>query len=550
MVDVVAVKDKIDTEMKQYILNTQDVEQALVDIGIDIENKETWEYGDLIRSKKPELDKVPVLEGEVEELTTQNNGLIASNEELQTENENLTSQNTELITQVNDLTNSNNELTDQIETLTEQSAENVEIIDDAILAVQEKGGTVEDKSQLGNSIRALSGVVLNNLDYFFYKDCRSVDGLWADLVNGNVNSMKYMLSNANLTGGKTYLLDLSSCLTQDAVNYIFENTVAKGGDVNVQFRLGANNTTLYAMMYNKLVNTYGWNISFTDDTDCSGLTNMLATFRQNNITSIDLSKLVDAPLTDVSYMFAQSNIDKDKVIFPVRTFSNINMAYMCYKCTSMIESPVLDIVDTTEQVINYAYQYMFSDCTKLTKINYTNPWVLGSNTTSMCEGCSKLESVPPITFLCMSGGNRNSISSIYNGCTVLPEVEIYITYVDGTALYVSNSFNGCKALTKIKGNLDLSNVASKDHLGTIFKNCLLLEYFETTGSIAGLNNFSSATLDVSASPVFNIQKQLEMLASNDSGYTRIIKLNSAVYNALTDETLVLATEKNYTLASA
>ena len=168
MSDFIAVKGKIDTEIDQAVLDFQDIKNSMSEIGLDVENKYTSEYGGLIVSVKPTLDKVPVLEAEVEELTTQNNGLIASNEELQEENENITSQNTELITQVNNLTNSNNELTDQVETLTEQSAENVEIIDDAILAVEEKGGTVENKSQLPTAIRAIEGNAENNFHKYFY----------------------------------------------------------------------------------------------------------------------------------------------------------------------------------------------------------------------------------------------------------------------------------------------------------------------------------------------------------------------------------------------
>ena len=107
-----------------------------------------------------------------------------------------------------------------------------------------------------------------------------------------------------------------------------------------------------------------------------------------------------------------------------------------------------------------------------------------------------------------------------------------------------------EALAKLKGNLDLSNVASATHLTTIFANCISLVDFETTGSIAGDNTFSSATLTVSASPVFNISLMLQRWAVNPSGKTRIIKLHADVYNALTEDDLALATEKNYTLASA
>lgn len=594
MSDFIAVKGKIDTEIKQAVLDLGEIKTSLVEIGLDVDNKKSCEYAGLISGVKPSLDKLPILEAEVQDLRAENTILNNDNEHLTTENEQLNIDNEQL-------SEDNEQLTEQVNTLTEQGAENVLIIDDAILAVQEKGGTVEDKNQLGNSIRALSGIVLNNLNYFFYKDCRNVDTLWADLVTGNITSMSNMLNTATLTGGNTYLLDLSSCLTQETVTNIFNNTVANGGIVNIPIKISANNSTLYAVMYNGKVNTYGWNISFTDDTDCSGLNILLGAFRQNKIANIDLSNISTAPLTDVSYMLRDSTIENSnlcidtsnvntfahcfygvtannglnlsswrfkqgallnnmfnaskftdgKVInFGDTLFINVGMTAMFKDCPSITESPILNIQDNTDQQVNYAYQEMFYGCSKLVKINYTNPWILCSNTTDMCRGCTKLTSLPPITFLCISGGNRNSISAICYNCSSLTEVTINIIYVDGEALYMTNAFYGCSALSHIKGNLDLSNVANATYLTTIFAKCSSLVDFETTGSIAGLNTFTSATLDVSASPVFNIELMLNRFASNTSGKTRTIKLHSTVYSNLTDDIRALATSKNYTLASA
>jgi hypothetical protein len=83
----------------------------------------------------------------------------------------------------------------------------------------------------------------------------------------------------------------------------------------------------------------------------------------------------------------------------------------------------------------------------------------------------------------------------------------------------------------------------------MFSKCTSLETIDTTGSFGGLNSTASMTLDISESPAFNASDFLTKLASNDSGYTRILKLNSTVYDNLDDETFELAAEKNYTLSS-
>jgi hypothetical protein len=229
----------------------------------------------------------------------------------------------------------------------------------------------------------------------------------------------------------------------------------------------------------------------------------------------------------------------------IPTFTNVFCRGAFGTCSSLKEVS-LNIVDTNTTNAAHRCRELFYNDSKLTTINSDKKWIIRGSVDHMFYNCTNLVIMPAISFYVYNMSNADASEYMFYGCSSLEEIEIYINYNTVHNLYAQYMFYGCSKLKKIKGNLDLSYLNT---ITNIFGNCSSLESIETTGSFCG-NNTKAMTLDLSASAVFDIEGYLNQLATNGSGYTQTIKLNSTVYNNLTDNAKSLASTKKYTLASA
>jgi hypothetical protein len=189
-------------------------------------------------------------------------------------------------------------------------------------------------------------------------------------------------------------------------------------------------------------------------------------------------------------------------------------------------------------------EYFFADNHYTKKIKSDSPLEF-SYINYAFQNCYILEEIPVINKYDY-GSYQDAMEYAFQNCYALKEIIINETNKSNIKTYKRYVFQNCNTLKTIHGDIYLAYMSTYDNM---FSGCTSLETIDTTTSFGGLNTDSSMTLDLSASAVFNISDFLTKLASNNSGKTRILKLNSTVYDSLDENTLNLAAEKNYTLSS-
>ena len=105
------------------------------------------------------------------------------------------------------------------------------------------------------------------------------------------------------------------------------------------------------------------------------------------------------------------------------------------------------------------------------------------------------------------------------------------------------SFNGCSNLVTIQGTLRLNKCTTYTNM---FASCSKLEDCPITNFGFGQTN-NTITLDLSASAVLDAHTIIQNMETNNSGKTRILKLNSTVLSGLSSADTALAASKNITL---
>lgn len=105
------------------------------------------------------------------------------------------------------------------------------------------------------------------------------------------------------------------------------------------------------------------------------------------------------------------------------------------------------------------------------------------------------------------------------------------------------SFNGCSNLVTIQGTLRLNKCTTYTNM---FASCSKLEDCPITNFGFGQTN-NTITLDLSASAVLDAHTIIQNMETNNSGKTRILKLNSTVLAGLSSADTALAASKNITL---
>ena len=111
---------------------------------------------------------------------------------------------------------------------------------------------------------------------------------------------------------------------------------------------------------------------------------------------------------------------------------------------------------------------------------------------------------------------------------------------------VQNMFNGCSNLVTIQGTLRWNKIGTPSNT---FAGCTSLVNLPVTNFGFGATT-NSITLDLSSCGSLDADTMIQNMEINNSGKTRIIKLNSTVYANLAQATISAAASKNITLQSA
>ena len=138
---------------------------------------------------------------------------------------------------------------------------------------------------------------------------------------------------------------------------------------------------------------------------------------------------------------------------------------------------------------------------------------------------------------------QNSMRYMFNNNTVVEDIDVSGWTVPNIALSCNYMFSGCTNLKHIRGALSFAKCTSYT---SMFANCSSL-------ITCGIVNFgfgvttNSITLDLSASAVLDAHTIIQNMETNNSGKTRILKLNSTVLSGLSSADTALAASKNITL---
>ncbi len=172
----------------------------------------------------------------------------------------------------------------------------------------------------------------------------------------------------------------------------------------------------------------------------------------------------------------------------------------------------------------------------------------------MFSGCYTLDNIPPLNMTnvistiymfekCMSFKNPNNIDlsnvestqSMFYSCQNLESINMVST--EKSTIFYS-MFNGCRSLKTVSG----LNFASSDcgSAGGMFDGCLNLE------TINAIN--IKAELNLSSSPKITKQTLLSLMnnvIAPDDGFMLTVKLHPTSFALLTDEELLIASDKNW-----
>jgi len=177
--------------------------------------------------------------------------------------------------------------------------------------------------------------------------------------------------------------------------------------------------------------------------DTTETTDMHGMFRScSGIANLDLRNLITSNVTNMSYMFEQSqftNID----VSMFDTGKVTNMSYMFSKCTKLTSIDVSNF-DTSEVT---DMSGMFKDSTKLTSIDLTNfNTSKVTNMSYMFYGCTGLTSVDLTSF---DTSKVTRMSGMFYNCAEIKELDISNFNTDEVS-YISDMFTGMNKLHTVK----------------------------------------------------------------------------------------------------
>ena len=139
--------------------------------------------------------------------------------------------------------------------------------------------------------------------------------------------------------------------------------------------------------------------------------------------------------------------------------------------------------------------------------------------------------------------NNNNMRYMFNNNTVVEDLDLTGWTIPDIAISGQGMFSGCSNLKYIRGSLSF---AKSTTFTNMFSGCTSLIQ-------VGITNFgfsastTSITLDLSASANLDAATLITNMETNNSGKTRILKLESSVLAGLSSAITALAASKNITL---
>lgn len=139
--------------------------------------------------------------------------------------------------------------------------------------------------------------------------------------------------------------------------------------------------------------------------------------------------------------------------------------------------------------------------------------------------------------------SKNNMKYMFNNNTVVEDLDLTGWTIPDLAISGQGMFSGCSNLKYIRGSLSF---AKSTTFMNMFSGCTSLIQ-------VGITNFgfsastTSITLDLSASANLDAATLITNMETNNSGKTRILKLESSVLAGLSSTITALAASKNITL---
>lgn len=257
---------------------------------------------------------------------------------------------------------------------------------------------------------------------------------------------------------------------------------------------------------------------------------------------IEFSNINEADYSNVTYMnnmFSYcKNIDIDIILKDINKV--INMSNI-FDNTNIISADLSQANNTVCTNVDYAFR-----ASKITKITFGGLKYQGISAKYVAYGCNKLTEIE-WNNLCPS-----SLRYAFYNCTALKNVDC--SNLDGSKLTdVAYMFGNCSNIVEVL-NINLNYVTSSANLLLFGATNLskMKRFTFKTNTTFGKNTVSSEIiLNLARLTAFDADGYTEMintLANNESGYVRTIKLNTTLYNSLSDEQKALATDKGYSLS--
>lgn len=397
---------------------------------------------------------------------------------------------------------------------------------------------------------------ITSFDHMFYycQDLKNVD--MSNLDFSECRSVAYMFYMCNNpASGTKCILPEKTCNKIIDFSYMFYNSTFDE-IINIKNLLptNASNTsyTFNGVQVTELdLSTWGEN----------KITNMSYMFNAcRKLATLDISNLETSSVTNMSYMFNECNALTSIDVSKFDTKNVTTMEKMFYNCKVLNNIVGINNFDTTKVT---DMDYMFYGCASLENVDIDFSDCLFSGTGKSRTSMEHIFSGAKIKSVKFPSGQGLDFYRMLRDATITDEVDLggaFMSAPSSSALnFVDNAI--------LYGGLILPNfqkVTSTTTLGDSNTQIYKLKFGE--GNTFG-NESTTASLILSLVYIWKgaatktittafgggtygerYEEFANSIAANTSGKTRTIKLNTSLYNSLTDEQKALLTDKGYTLS--
>lgn len=263
-------------------------------------------------------------------------------------------------------------------------------------------------------------------------------------------------------------------------------------------------------------------LAYIEPFDTSNVTNMNNMFTSCCIE--EFPQIDTSNVTDMSYMFRDC-VNLLRVQIDTRNATDL---------TSMFDGceRIEDIILSSTDHVKKTYR-MFAFCKSLIEAPYVNTSLV-KDMSYMFYYCSSLLTVPIL--------NTSAVTNMYDMFYYCSSLQTVPAFDTSSVTYMSYMFYYCSSLKSIGGTLDMIKVTSDSNANYMFENCKLLE----TVKISNLG----VSLDLSYCQVLSVDSVLYLFNNAKSGVSgKTIKLNSLVFDQLTEDQIAIATQKGFSVSS-